>query len=140
MFRRFVVLAALGLLAAAAPVHQDRALVGAWKAVTYEVNGVEHPMQGLFIFTKNYYSANVRFKLDDGQMDDANGNAGPYTRFAKRIVFKQWVQIHVRPGDRTQPILSREGPDEASDYRFDGDRLILVFPSKNRYTLERIAE
>ena len=39
-----------------------------------------------------------------------------------------------------QPILSREGPDEASEYQFDGDRLILTFPSKNRYTLERIAE
>ncbi len=97
-------------------------------------------MQGLFIFTKNYYSANVRFKLGSGPIDDANGNAGPYTRDGSRIVFKQWVQIHVRPGDTNQPVLSREGPDEATDYRFEGDRLILLFPSKNRYILERVAE
>jgi hypothetical protein len=140
MFRRFVVLLALGLCAAASPVDQDRALVGAWKAVTYEVNGVEHPMQGLFIFTRSYYSANVRFRLGDGPMDDANGNAGPYSRVGNRLVFKQWVQVHVRPGDSKQPILSREGPDEASDYQFDGGRLILIFPSKNRYILERIPE
>ncbi len=143
MFQRFVVVISLALSAsasAASPVDQDRALAGAWKAVTYEINGVEHPMQGLFIFTKNYYSANVRFNLGSGPMDDANGNAGPYTRDARRIVFKQWVQIHVRPGDTNQPILSREGPDEATDYRFEGDRLILLFPSKNRYILERVAE
>jgi len=140
MLRQFVVAVALGLCIAARPVDQDQTLVGAWKAVTYEVNGVDHPMQGLFIFTKSYYSANVRFKLGNGPMDDANGNAGPYTRTADRVVFKQWVQVHVRPGDSAQPILSREGPDEASEYRFDGDHLILIFPSKNRYILERIAE
>jgi len=130
----------LALFVAASPVAQDRVLVGAWKAVTYEINGTEHPMQGLFIFTKNYYSANVRFKLGNGPVDDANGNAGPYTREGRRIVFKQWVQIHVRPGDRNEPIVSREGPDEATDYRFEGDRLILVFPSKNRFILERMTE
>lgn len=97
-------------------------------------------MQGLFIFTKSYYSANVRFNLGNGPVDDANGNAGPYTRAGSRIVFKQWVQVHVRPGDKSQPILSGEGPDEATDFRFEGDRLILVFPSGNRYILERMPE
>lgn len=140
MLRSFVALVALGLSTAASPIDQDRALVGAWKAVTYEINGVAHPMHGLFIFTASYYSANVRFNLDGGPVDDANGNAGPYRRVGHRIVFEQWVQVHVRPGDKNQPILSRQGPDEASDYRFDGDRLILVFPSKNRYVLERMAE
>jgi hypothetical protein len=140
MVRRFIALVALGVSAATSPVDQDRGLIGAWKAVTYEVSGVEHPMQGLFIFTKNYYSANVRFKLGEGSIDDANGNAGPYARAGNRIVFKQWVQVHVRPEDRNQPVLSRAGPDEASDYQIDGDRLILIFPSKNRYILERITE
>ena len=130
----------LGISAAPPSADQDRALVGAWKAVTYEVNGVEHPMQGLFIFTASYYSANVRFKLGDNPIDDANGNAGPYTRAGTRIVFKQWVQVHVRPGDRSQPILSRAGPDESSEYRVEGDRLILTFPSRNRYILERLSE
>ena len=140
MVRQFLAMIAVGLTMGGARVDHDQSLVGAWKAVTYEVNGVDHPMQGLFIFTQHYYSANVRFKLGDGPMDDANGNAGPYTHTGNHIVFKQWVQVHVRPGDATQPILSREGPDEASDYRVEGDRLTLIFPSKNRYVLQRIAE
>jgi hypothetical protein len=140
MLQRLVPTTSLVLLVAASPVAQDHVLVGTWKAVTYEINGTEHPMRGLFIFTKNYYSANIRFKLGNGPVDDANGNAGPYTGDGSRIVFKQWVQIHVRPDDKTEPIVSREGPDEATDYRFAGDSLILVFPSKNRFILERIAE
>jgi hypothetical protein len=140
MFRRIAVIVSLILSMTASPVGQDRELIGAWRAVTYEVGGVEHPMEGLFIFTKNYYSANVRFKLGGGPIDDANGNGGPYTRVGDRIVFKQWVQVHVRPGDKNQPVLSREGPDEATDYRLDGDRLTLVFPSKNRYVLQRLVE
>jgi hypothetical protein len=140
MLQRVVVLLSFALAVAAPPVAQDRSLVGAWKAVTYEINGVGHPLQGLFIFTKNYYSANVRFKLGDGPVDDSNGNAGPYTRQGSRIVFTQWVQVHVRPGDKDTPVLSRQGPDESTDCRFEGDSLILVFPSGNRYILERMTE
>jgi hypothetical protein len=134
------VMLSFALSVAASPVAQDHDLVGAWKALTYEINGVGHPMQGLFIFTKTYYSANVRFNLGQGPVDDANGNAGPYTRKGSRIVFTQWVQVHVRPGDKDNPIVSREGPDEASDYRLAGDSLILLFPSGNRYILERMTE
>jgi hypothetical protein len=140
MLQRIVCMCSLALSVAASPTAQDRDLVGAWKAVTYEINSVGHPMQGLFIFTKSYYSANVRFNLGSGPVDDANGNAGPYARQGSRIVFTQWVQVHVRPGDKNTPVLSGAGPDEAADYRFDGDRLILSFPSGNRYILERMVE
>ncbi len=119
---------------------EDRRLVGTWKAVTYIIDGKPQPMQGLFIFTRHHYSANVRFKLASGPIDDANGNAGPYAADGKRVVFTQWVQIHVRPGNSTEPILSRKGPDEASDYRIEGKRLVLTFPSKNEYILERLVE
>jgi len=118
----------------------DARFPGVWKAVTYEVAGVPHPMQGLFIFSKNYYSANVRFQLASGPVEDSNGNTGPYTANNGRIVFKQWVQVHVRPEDKKEPIISHAGADEASEYRFEGNRLILTFPSKNRYILERLAE
>jgi hypothetical protein len=57
-----------------------------------------------------------------------------------RVVFTQWVQIHVRPGDAKEPVLSRQGPDEATTYRFEGNRLILTFPSRNRYVLERMPD
>jgi hypothetical protein len=140
MLERIVVVLTLALSIAAPPVAQDRSLVGAWKAETYEINGVGHPMQGLFIFTKNYYSANVRFNPGNGPIDDSNGNAGPYSREGSRIVFKQWVQVHVRPGDKDNPVVSRQGPDEATDYRFASDSLILLFPSGNRYILERLTD
>ena len=32
------------------------------------------------------------------------------------------------------------GPNEATDYRIEGKRLILAFPSKNRYILQRVEE
>jgi hypothetical protein len=140
MHRRTVLIIAILLCATVPSVAQHDNFVGVWRAKTYEINGTAHPMQGLFIFSKNYYSANVRFTLSGGPIDDANGNAGPYSFDGKHIVFTQWVQIHVRPEDQTRPILSREGPNEASDYRFEGDRLILTFPSKNRYVLERLAK
>jgi hypothetical protein len=139
MSRRIVVTIAL-ILGTLVPTAEDRRLVGVWKAVTYQIGGTVHPMQGLFIFTPRHYSANVRFKLSSGPIDDANGNAGPYTVDGTRIVFTQWVQIHVRPGDVKEPVLSREGPDEATEYRFEGNRLILTFPSQNRYVLERVTE
>ena len=80
----------------------------------------------------------MRFNLSGGPIDDANGNAGPYVADGRQIVFTQWVQVHVRPGDAKEPILSRKGPDEATAYAIDGKRLILTFPSKNTFILERL--
>ena len=109
--------------------------------MSYTIDGVDHPMEGLFIFTPHYYSAVVRFTYTSkGPIDDANGNAGPYTADGKEVVLGQWVQVHVRPGDRKEPMLSRKGPDEAASYHLEGKRLILIFPSKNKYVLERITE
>lgn len=131
---------ALLLVAAAAGSAraEDRRLVGVWRAVSYLMNGTTYPLQGLLIFTDHYYSGNTRFKTAPGPNDDANGNAGPYTADGRKVVFTQWVQIHVRPADAANPILSIAGPDEATDYRIEGSRLILTFPSKNEYVLERI--
>ena len=122
----------------AAAAGEDRRLLGAWMAVTYDVQGTEHPIQGLFIFTTQHYAANVRYSASNASIDNANGNAGPYTADGKQIVFTQWVQIHVRPDDAKQPVLSRAGPDEVAGYQLEGNRLILTFPSKNRYILQRI--
>jgi hypothetical protein len=140
MSRWIVITIALILWSLVSAAAGDRRLVGVWKAVTYEIGGKEHQMRGLFIFTRCHYSSNVRFKLNASPIEDANGNAGPYTADGVRIVFTQWVQIHVRPGDKMEPVLSREGPDEATEYRFEGNRLYLTFPSRNRYILERVTE
>ena len=138
-----LLIAGLLLVVCGAPRVQaeDSRIVGLWKAVSYTIDGVDYPMEGLFIFRAHYYSANVRFNYTSkGPIDDANGNAGPYTADGKQVVLGQWVQVHVRPGDKKEPILSRKGPDEATSYHFEGNRLILTFPSKNKYVLERITE
>jgi hypothetical protein len=119
---------------------QSGSLVGAWKAVAYEIAGVSHPMHGLFLFTPHFYSANVRFRLAEGPLDDANGNAGPYQIHGDEIVFEQWVQVHVRPEDKKQPVLSHEGTPEHSKFHIDGKQLSINFPSGNRYLLERATE
>ncbi len=139
MFRRSVLalFLVLGSLSASA---QAQGLVGVWKAVTYKIAGVPHPMEGLFLFTPHYYSANVRFRLAEGPIDDANGNAGPYQIHGDEIVFEQWVQVHVRPEDKKQPVLSHEGAPEHSKFHIDGKQLSIVFPSGNRYLLERATE
>ena len=95
---RPVLTATLVLLSVCWAAAEDRRLVGTWKAVTYEIQGRAHPMHGLFIFTRRHYSANVRYQAAAGPVDNANGNAGPYTADGRRIVFTQWVQIHVRRG------------------------------------------
>ena len=128
----------LALHSSAVESRADERLVGVWKAVTYVIDGKRVPMEGLFIFTPRYYSANVRFKLSKTPQEDSNGNTGPWVADGKRVVFTQWVQIHVRPGSATEPILSRQGPDEAAAYQVDGKRLTLTFPSGNRYILERL--
>jgi hypothetical protein len=116
----------------------DPRLIGAWKAMTYTIGGTDYPMDGAFIFTARYYAATIRFQMTKGPADDANGNSGPYTADGRTLVFTQWVQLHLRPGDQKEPIMSRKGPDERAIYTIDGTRLIIVFPSKNRYVLERL--
>lgn len=117
---------------------EDPRLVGAWKAVTYRISGTDHPMDGVFVLTPRYYAAAIRFRISGGPHDDSNGNSGPYTADGKNIVFTQWVQLHLRPGDKKDPILSHRGPDEHATYTIDGTRLTIVFPSQNRYVLERL--
>ena len=110
---RIVILALMLSIGLPAAAVETPPLTGVWKAVTYVVDGKSYPLNGLFIFTAHHYSANVRFKMSTGPNDDANGNAGPYTVSGGRVVFSQWVQIHVRPGNAKEPVLSRGGPDEA---------------------------
>jgi hypothetical protein len=117
---------------------EDRRLLGEWKALTYVIDGRDHPMDGLFIFTPKYFSANVIFKLSNGPVDDANANAGPYEADGSTITFVQWMQLHVRPGDKAEPLLLTTGIPEKASYAIEGDRLVITFPSANKYVLERL--
>lgn len=122
------------------PPAQDARLVGAWKPVTYRVQGKDHPMEGLMLFTDRYFSSNVLFQLTGAAMDDGNMNAGPYEADGRRIVFTQWVEVHMRPGHPREPLLVRKGRPEPAEYQIEGDRLEIIFPSKNRFLLERLSK
>ena len=140
----FVVSAVVLSLAARAHAAEapDPRLLGVWKTLTYVVEGVEHPLDGLFLFTERHFSANVFFRLSGGEKDDSNANAGTYRVEGDTLTFEQQVQIHIRPGDEQEPIFYGKDVDEAAKYRIedDGNRLLVLFPSGNRYICERIEE
>ncbi len=119
---------------------QDARLIGAWKPLTYRIQGKDHPMDGLMLFTDWYFSSNVLFQLTGGLLEDGNMNAGTYEADGQRVVFMQWVQVHVRPGDAREPLLVRKGAPEPAEYQIEGDRLEIIFPSKNRFILQRLSK
>jgi hypothetical protein len=121
-----------------APQSQDARLIGAWKPLTYQIQGKDHPMEGLMLFSDRYFSSNVLFQTTGGPLDDGNMNAGPYEADGRRVVFMQWVQVHIRPGDPKEPLLVRKGEPEPAEYLLDGDRLEIIFPSQNRFILQRL--
>jgi hypothetical protein len=116
----------------------DSRLVGIWSTETYVIDGKEHPMEGIFIFTDRHFSANTFFRVSGGEMEDANANAGTYRTEGDRLVLMQDVQIHIRPGDPKEPIFYGKQVEEAATYAIEGDRLEITFPSTNRYLCRRI--
>lgn len=116
----------------------DPRLQGVWSAETYVIEGKEHPMEGIFIFTDRHFSANTFFQVSGGEMEDANANAGTYHTEGDRLVFMQQVQIHIRPGDAKEPLFYGKGVEEATTYAVEGDRLVITFPSSNRYVCQRL--
>lgn len=118
----------------------DGRLLGPWKAVTSHIARADIPMEGLMIFTQKHFSSNVLLKLTKGPMDDANINAGLYETKEGKIIFKQWIQIHLRPGDSKEPIQLPNQLIEEASYKLEGNHLVITFPSKNHFILERIHE
>ncbi len=116
----------------------DPQLVGVWKTLKYQIQGEDYPLDGLFIFTGRHFSANVFFRLSGGELDDMNANAGTYRTSGEKMVFMQQIQSHIRPGDEKEPIFYGKGVEEVASYRVEKDRLLIIFPSGNRYVCERI--
>ena len=125
-------------LAPAAAEPADPRLFGVWSALTYVVEGKENPMDGLFLFTERHFSSNAFFRISGGKLDDLNANGGTYRTEGDRLVFMQQVQAHIRPGDAKEPIFYGRGVEEAATYTIEGDRLTIIFPSKNRYICQRV--
>ena len=94
-------------------------------------------MDGLFIFTDKHFSANAFFRISGGKLDDMNANAGTYRTEGDKLIFMQQVQAHIRPGDETEPVFYGKNVEEVSEYRIEGDKLIITFPSGNLYISER---
>jgi len=129
----------LAILAMSACNAEDERLYGAWKPIIYNVQGVDHPMDGLILITPNYFSANTLFSLSDDTAGDANANAGPYEAVNGKIVISQWMQLHWRPGAPEENFLSRDEVEEIP-YKIENEYLIFVFPSGNKYISERLPD
>jgi len=133
-------LAMVLLLSLLSAYGNDVRLIGPWRPITYHISGVDIPLEGLMIFTQKHFSSNVLFKLTKGLVDDANINAGLYETKGDKLIFKQWIQIHLRPGNSKEPIQLPNQPVEEASYKLEGNRLVITFPSKNHFILERIHE
>ena len=75
-----------------------------------------------------------------GPVDDFNFNAGLYEADEYKIIFKQLIQLHLRPGYDKDKIQLPNTPIEEANYKLDGNQLVITFPSKNHYILEEIHE
>ena len=82
----------------------ENELVGVWDTHTYVVEGKNHALDGIIIFTENYFAGTAYSSFSGGEMDDSNANAGTYTIDGNKVTFQQQVQIHIRPGDKKEPI------------------------------------
>jgi hypothetical protein len=67
-----------------------------------------------------------------------NANAGTYRTKGNKLIFMQQVQAHIRPGDEKEPIFYGKGVEEAARYAVEDKKLIITFPSGNRYISERL--
>jgi len=127
-----------GLVAVAGGAAADPRLVGAWTPTVYHIQGKDHPMEGLFIFTESHFSTNVRFQQSSGALDDSNANAGTYRVEGDKLILTSQLAAHIRPGNSKEPIHYNRGGVESATFRIEGDRLIITFPSKNRYEAQRV--
>lgn len=78
--------------------------------------------------------------MTKGPISDFNFNAGLYEADENKIIFRQWIHLHLRPGDHHNPIQIPDNPTEKASYKLSDDKLVITFPSNNRFILERIPE
>ena len=116
----------------------DDTVFGVWRAVSYEIQGVEYEQDGLIMITPGYLMSNTVFDADGDTSLDANANSGPIQFEGNTIVIEQWMQLHWRTADTAGNFLN-QGAVERIPYRLEDDLLIFEFPSGNRYVAERLA-
>lgn len=126
------------LLVAHVTEASDQSIIGVWNTHTYVVQGKEHELDGLIIFTERHFAGTGFSKFSGGEMDDSNANAGTYRVEGNKLLMQQQVQIHIRPGDEKEPIFYGKGVPEEATYEIEGDRLTIYFPSGNKYICDRL--
>ncbi|GAB5097728.1 hypothetical protein [Caballeronia sp. HLA56] len=116
----------------------ERSLIGMWKAVTYEVDGVSHDLSGLVAFSRSHLVAAIRYASTVPDTCRLHANAGPYEVEEHRIQMLQWIQLHY---DEAQPqsTLNTKNLPEEIEYEIVEQVLVLVFPSKNRMILTKVS-
>ena len=135
--KKLVILAFLVLFSGTLEA-SDPELIGVWDTHTYVVQGKEHSLNGLIIFTEKYFAGTGFSNFTGGELDDSNANAGTYTTDGNKVTFQQQVQIHIRPGDEKEPIFYGKDVPEEATYEIEGDTLTLNFPSGNKYLCKRL--
>ena len=95
-------------------------------------------MNGLFIFTESHFATTVRYRQTSTELDDSNANTGTYRTEGNKLILTSDLAAHIRPGKKEEPINYNSGGVEAATYEVKGDKLIITFPSKNRYEAERV--
>jgi hypothetical protein len=116
----------------------DDAVFGVWRAVSYEIQGIEHEQDGLIMIAPGFLMSNTVFNADGDSSLDANANSGPIRFEGNTIVIEQWMRLHWRTADTAGSFLD-QGAVERIPYRLENNLLIFEFPSGNRYVAERLA-
>ena len=135
--KKLVLIAVLVLFSPALEASENK-LVGAWDTHSYVIDGKSHALDGIIIFTENYFAGTAYSSFSGGEMDDSNANAGTYTIEGNNVTFQQQVQIHIRPGDEKEPIFYGKDVPEAATFEIDGDDLTIYFPSGTKYLAKRL--
>ena len=135
--KKLVLIAVLVLFSPALEASENK-LVGAWDTHSYVIEGKSHALDGIIIFTENYFAGTAYSSFSGGEMDDSNANAGTYTIEGNNVTFQQQVQIHIRPGDEKEPIFYGKDVPEAATFEIDGDDLTIYFPSGTKYLAKRL--
>ena len=136
--KQLALLAVLAMLSTCARSGEaDQRLYGVWRISTYIIQGVSHTARGLVDITPKYFLADAVFDFDDDAHLSANANSGPYQVKNGKIILQQEMQLHWRPGQRENENFLHQNVQETFAYRFENGTLLFLFPSGNRYVLER---
>ena len=66
----------------------DDAVFGVWRAISYEIQGIEHEQDGLIMITPGFLMSNTVFNADGDSSLDANANSGPIRFEGNTIVIE----------------------------------------------------